>query len=56
MSIKTRSKFYYDFEVTESAFQIPFDEGAGELIADMLALRTLSRRRQVQLRKQRQAA
>ena len=39
MSIKTRSKFYYDFEVTESAFQIPFDEGAGELIADMFLLK-----------------
>lgn len=38
MSLNTRSKFYYDFLLTNSAYEIPFDEGSGEIIAQMNVL------------------
>jgi len=35
MSLTTFSVFYYDFEIDSDAYQISFDEGAGELTADV---------------------
>lgn len=38
MSIDTRSKFYYDFTVEDSANEIPFNEGGSELTASLRVL------------------
>lgn len=35
MSLTTRSKFYYDYEVTSSNYQLDFDEGGSELTAEL---------------------
>ena len=35
MGIKTYSKFYYDFEILDGAFEIPFDEGDGIIWAQL---------------------
>ncbi len=35
MSLKTFSKFYYGHEITKDNYTIPFDEGSGELTAEL---------------------
>lgn len=39
MTVKTRSKFYYDYQVKTATNEISFDEGSGELTATLRALK-----------------